>query len=252
MSNVTIVFHTSLLPYTGGTKKVEMTPDTVYYLFLNCLNLFPDLEKLSKRAAFSKLEDIAIVKNNQCLSKEEFLFYAKEGDTYYLVPVFKGSGVEIAVGFAVGFAFSFTTSILQGASFGQALLRGLIGGAAGAIGAYGFQSFSTPIMDAAGANFAGMAPSIGSYAAAGLASAVGSILQNVIAPIKPKIKTADSADSGDRPSNDAFDGQVNTISSSQAVSLNYGMLRVAGQTISADVHSVNHGKSEQIKVVDYV
>ena len=107
-------------------------------------------------------------------------------------------------------------------------------------------------MDAAGANFAGMAPSIGSYAAAGLASAVGSILQNVIAPIKPKIKTADSADSGDRPSNDAFDGQVNTISSSQAVSLNYGMLRVAGQTISADVHSVNHGKSEQIKVVDYV
>jgi len=211
---------------------------------------------------FSKLEEIAIVKNKKHLSQEEFLFKAKEGETYYLVPIFKGAGVEVAVGFAIGFAFSFASSMLQGASFGQALLRGFIGGAAGALGAYGFSYFATPATTVGvSSTFAGAAeglvisaggPTIGSYAAAGLASAVGSILQNTLVPIKPKSQTVDSADSGDRPGNDAFDAQINTVASNQLIPLNYGLLRLGGQIISADVDTINHGKDEQIKVVDHV
>lgn len=255
MSNVTVVFHTSLLPYTGGTKKVEMTPDSVYFLFLNCLNLFPDLEKLYKKGIFSKLEDLAIVKNKRYLSSEEFLFLAKESETYYLVPIFKGSDPSggILTYAAIGFAFSFTTSLMQGASFGQALLRGVIGAAASAAGAAGFQYFGAPVYGPfAESIVVGTSGSVASYAAQGVAMAVGSILQNTLVPIKPKARTADSADSGDRPSNDAFDGQINTISSSQSISLNYGMIRVSGQIISADVNTISHGKSEQIKVADYV
>lgn len=264
MSNVTVVFHNSLLPYTGGTKKVDMTPDTIYFLFLNCLNLFPDLERFSKQAGFSKLEDIAIINNNRYLSQEEFLFSAKEGETFYLVPIFKGSGAEaMAVGFIVGFTMGFTTSMLSGGSFGQSLLRGLIGGAAGAIGGgLGSQFYGPVLAESAGAAVAGeaaasmgttiMAPTITSKLVGALASAVGGYLQNALVPIKPKNKTADSVDSGDRPGNDAFDGQVNTISSNQSLPINYGMIRVSGQIISADVNTVNHGKSEQIKVVDYV
>jgi predicted phage tail protein len=62
----------------------------------------------------------------------------------------------------------------------------------------------------------------------------------------------DSADSGDRRNNDAFDSQINTIHPNQSISLNYGMLRVAGQIISADVNSISHEKTDVISVAAYV
>lgn len=177
-----------------------MTTDVIYFLFLNSLNLFPELDRLVKHARFSRLEEIAIIHKGKCLSAEEFLFLAKDGETYHLVPIFRGSGVEIAVGFAIGFATSFTISLVQGASFGQAFLRGLIGGAAGALGTYGFSEFMGPVLaESVGAAVAGeaaaamgtniLAPTVGSYLAAGLASAVGSVAQNVLVPIRPKNKS---------------------------------------------------------------
>jgi predicted phage tail protein len=263
LSNVTVSFHKSLLPYTNGVKQIEMTTDVIYFLFLNSLNLFPELERLIKHARFSKLEEIAIIHKGRCLSTEEFLFLAKDGETYYVVPIFRGSGVEIAVGFAVGFAMGTATALLQGQSLGRALLRGLIGGAFGALGAYGFQSFMGPALaESVGAAVAGeaaasmgttvLAPTIGSYVAAGLASTVGSVVQNTLVPIKTKNKSIDSADSGDRRNNDAFDSQINTIHPNQAISLNYGLLRTAGQIISADINTINHNKGDVISVANYV
>lgn len=259
MSNVTVSFHKSLLPYTNGIKQLEMTTDVIYFLFLNSLNLFPELERLVRHARFSKLEEIAIIHKGKCLSPEEFLFLAKDGETYHIVPIFRGSGLEaMAIGFAIGFATSFTISLVQGASFGQALLRGLIGGAAGALGAGAFQSFGTVALEGASLATGGFAasgitaPTVGSYLAAGLASAVGSIAQNVLVPIKPKIKSMDSADSGDGRNNDAFDSQINTVHPNQSIPLNYGMLRVAGQIISADVDTISHDKGAIISVASYV
>ncbi len=257
MSSVTVSFHKSLLPYTNGVKQVEMTADAIYFLFLNSLNLFPELERLVKHVKFSSLEEIAIVHNNRYLSNEEFLFLAKEGEIYYLVPVFKGSGVDPLSAFAVSFVLSTTVSLLQGASLGQALVRGLISGAFAAVGAYGFQQFATPvlgetILGPAGLGTTAFQGTVGSYVAAGIASAVGNIVSNTLVPIKPKIKSMDSADSGDRRNNDAFDSQINTIHPNQSISLNYGMLRVAGQIISADVNSISHEKTDVISVAAYV
>mgnify|MGYP003704342335 CR=1 FL=1 len=235
-----------------------MTTDVIYFLFLNSLNLFPELDRLVKHARFSKLEEIAIIHKGKCLSAEEFLFLAKDGETYYLVPIFRGSGVEIAVGFAIGFATSFTISLVQGASFGQAFLRGLIGGAAGALGAGAFESFGATALEASSLATGGFAasgitaPTVGSYLAAGLASAIGSVAQNVLVPIRPKNKSIDSADSGDRLNNDAFESQLNTVHPNQSIPLNYGMLRVAGQVISADVDTINHDKGAIISVASYV
>ena len=69
---------------------------------------------------------------------------------------------------------------------------------------------------------------------------------------RPKNNSNTGVSDQDRNNNDAFDGIINTVDSSNSIPLNYGMLRVGGQIISADVNTVNHGKGEQIKVVDYV
>lgn len=233
-----------------------MTSDAVIFLFFNSLSLFPDLERLVKKAYHSELEEIAIICRGKVLSQEEFLFLAKDGETYWLVPVFKGSGLEtIAIGFALGFAGSFTMSLVQGASFGQALLRGFIGGVAGAVGAGVGQAFGAPIyIDSplGGVMQAGTTLTTTSYIAMGIVGAIGNVIQNTLVPIKPKRKNIDSADSGDRINNDAFDSQINTTSSNQPIPLVYGMTRVGGQIISADVDTINHGKGELIRVDNYV
>lgn len=79
-------------------------------------------------------------------------------------------------------------------------------------------------------------------------------LSAVISLIMPKPKNNINAgiSDQDRNNNDSFDGIINTVDSSNSIPLNYGMLRVGGQIISADVNTINHGKGEQIKVVDYV
>ena len=86
------------------------------------------------------------------------------------------------------------------------------------------------------------------------ATVINLALSAVISAIMPKPKN--NLNTGmsdqDRNNNDSFDGIINTVDSSNSIPLNYGMLRVGGQIISADVNTVNHGKSEQIKVVDYV
>lgn len=89
-----------------------------------------------------------------------------------------------------------------------------------------------------------------SVAALAINFALSAVIQ-LIMP-KPKNNSNSGVSDQDRNNNDAFDGIINTIDSSNSVPLNYGMVRVGGQIISADVNTVNHGKGEQIRVADYV
>ena len=96
---------------------------------------------------------------------------------------------------------------------------------------------------------------IGQYALQAVAiTAFNLALSAVISLIMPRPKNNSNTgvSDQDRNNNDAFDGIINTVDSSNSIPLNYGMLRVGGQIISADVNTINHGKGEQIKVVDYV
>ena len=75
----------------------------------------------------------------------------------------------------------------------------------------------------------------------------------VIQAIMPKPKRSDTGITDqDRRNNDAFDGLINTVDSSNSIPLNYGMLRVGGQIISADVDTINHDKGATISVSSYV
>jgi hypothetical protein len=75
----------------------------------------------------------------------------------------------------------------------------------------------------------------------------------VIQAIMPKPKRSDTGITDqDRRNNDAFDGIINTVDSSNSIPLNYGMLRVGGQIISADVNTINHEKGDVINVSSYV
>jgi hypothetical protein len=75
----------------------------------------------------------------------------------------------------------------------------------------------------------------------------------VIQAIMPKPKRSDTGITDqDRRNNDPFDGIINTVDSSNSIPLNYGMLRVGGQIISADVNTINHEKGDVINVSSYV
>ena len=82
-----------------------------------------------------------------------------------------------------------------------------------------------------------------------IAFALGAVIQAVM----PKPKRSDTGITDqDRRNNDAFDGLINTVDSSNSIPLNYGMLRVGGQIISADVDTINHDKGATISVSNYV
>lgn len=80
--------------------------------------------------------------------------------------------------------------------------------------------------------------------------ALGAIIQ-LIMP-KPKNNSNQGITDQDRANNDSFEGIINTVDSSNSIALNYGMIRVGGQIISADVDTINHGKGEVIRVDNYV
>jgi len=87
-----------------------------------------------------------------------------------------------------------------------------------------------------------------------VATVINLALGAVISAIMPKPKNNSNTgiNDQDRNNNDSFDGIINTIDSGNSIPLNYGMLRIGGQIISADVDTINHGKDEQIKVIDNV
>lgn len=261
MNKVTVVFHKSLLKYTNGVKKVEMTPDAIYFLFLNSINLFPELEKIAKKTAFNNQEDFVLIHKGKCLTKEDVLFPAKSGETYYIVPVFYGADPTIATSmfyaFLVSFVLTSGISLVQGADPITALKRGFVSGVFSAIGAYGFAQLGTPILGEAIAGPAGLGataiqPTMFSYLAYGTSLALGSVVANVVAPIRPRRNNTDSVDAEVRRNNDAFDSIANTNTTRTPIALNYGMIRVGGNFINIDVDTINHTKDDVIKVVDYV
>jgi hypothetical protein len=103
-------------------------------------------------------------------------------------------------------------------------------------------------------NFEAAMATIGTYLIkAVVATAINFALGAVIQAIMPKPKRSDTGITDqDRRNNDAFDGIINTVDSSNSIPLNYGMLRVGGQIISADVNTINHEKGDVINVSSYV
>lgn len=235
---ITVKFHKSLQKYTAGKDEVVLERDTYYHTCTNCLNLFPDLERITKKLGFNKLEDIAIISNGKVISKEEFLFIPKDNSVIYLVPIFYGSGIDpisLAVATAIVSATVTTAvSISQGYDPLTALFRGITTGI-----------ISGLTVLALGPLGLGLGPIAGSALGA-VVSTLGSMLINAITgpPANRSSLAGPStgADDGNRRENDIFESIVNTANEGTIISLNYGMVRLGGQFIISDIETITQQK----------
>lgn len=91
---------------------------------------------------------------------------------------------------------------------------------------------------------------LGSLAKITLGIGINLLLSGIMATTMKPRKDNPTTDADTRRNNDIFEGLQNTTNGSQAVMLNYGLIRVAGQFISGYVKTINHGQADIITVAD--
>jgi hypothetical protein len=243
----TVHFHKAIRKYTNG--EASFTSDGISYfeVIQNCISMFPELEKLFKSFIKEKdrHEELAIIVEGEVLDLDKLWFPAKED--FFLCPLIYGAGkvfkIVAIIAIIVVVAYVAGPALFAGAGAGSSgLTAGALGakavGAAGALGGAGTA--------AAGGGF-----SLGSFLARQLVSIAVNLALGALAPTPPKQAPSKVSETEVRKNNDSFEGLTNTFTTTAAIPLHYGEVRVAGQFVSGYVKTINHGKDDIIRVVDY-
>ena len=230
-SNVTIIFHKSLLKFTNNTKSFSLYSSSYFEILQACVAIFPKLEKLIKTLGSGKLksQELVFIVNKKILNINELFLSPKNNSRIILCPILYGMG-KSGIIFA-GLAILFVAAIVFLPMIAPAVAA------------------ATPEMLAVGGVAAASGISVSSLAPMLLGIAFTLVL-SLIAPKAGVPSQTQTSDSAQRRNNDIFDGLQNTTRSGQPVSLIYGLDRTSGHFISGYIKTINHGQNDVIKVVN--
>jgi predicted phage tail protein len=184
-------------------------------------------------------EGYALLTNDLHLitNEELYILKAKEGDIIHLAPAIIGGGGKKGGLLAIFAIFAFLAIGPAAAALG--------GGAAGAAGAGG--AAAGAVAPAGGGFFGGFFKAFNAMPSF-MKSIVGNIGMSVLT--KMFMKQPKQSESEAVRENGLFNGLTNSTSSGTPIPLHYGMPRVSGQFLSGYIDSVEHGKSDIVKVGD--
>ena len=208
-------------------------------------SMHPRFARFVKRIYNDQTQDgyLILNKNLQAITEQElFVRRIKEKEQFYIVPAIYGGGGKsmktlftVAAIAATGY-IGYTALTAAMAPANIALTSGLgPGGAGGSVAAQLASSGS-----AAGA------AGLGSF---GTTLAVNAGLALVTSLFTQKPESLTSRDQQVRQNN-MFGSLQNTIDSGTSIPLLYGQHRVAGQFISGYIDSIDHGKNDDITVLE--
>jgi len=233
MQNVTLKFHPNIQKYTNGIS--EHTVNVIDLVDIrNCLeHLFPRLSQHIRRirSGANRSENMALVnKHKRLLQKEDFMLnrLQKDDTEFYVVPLLIGGGGEGGTQMMIGVAIIAIAIIASGGTL-AAPLAGLyttVGGGAAA---------TTSLTIA------------GTFAMMGAAMVVSGVIAMMMKPPKLATEGQQTSDAESRD-NKIFGGLTNTIASNTPIPMIYGRTRVAGQFISGDIRTYEHGRNETVLV----
>lgn len=230
----TVYFHKVLQKYTDGYEEFTSEGDSYIDIVINCIRMFPNLEKVFKIIATRNInEELVLIENREIVPFENYILPPKKDCKLILCPVIGGGGGNTNIILIIALVVIVVLLWWNPGSWAFAS-SSIAAGGAGATGA-----------------------SVGAVAASATVTTLGSIaiglaINIAITLLTPTAKSQVS--SGGRPTrnNDAYEGLVNTSSTSTPVTLNYGNIRVAGQLVSGYTKTIDHGESDIIEVKDYL
>lgn len=202
-------------------------------------SMHPRFARFVKRIYNDQTQDgyLILNKNLQAITEQElFVKRIKEKEQFYIVPAIYGGGgksmktlVTLAAIAATGYiGFTALTAATAATTTGAAVGSAAVG-AAGATG-----------------GTAAAAAGLGSF---GTTLAVNAGLALVTSLFTQKPESLTSRDQQVRQNN-MFGSLQNTIDSGTSIPLLYGQHRVAGQFISGYIDSIDHGKNDDITVLE--
>jgi len=218
MSLVTLKFHPNIQKYTNGVAQHTVEVKDLVDVRNALETLFPTLGFHMRRirSGANKIENIALVgKNRRILQRDDYnLNYLKKDDTELsVVPLFIGGGKagKIIIGAAL-----IAVAIYSG---GTAI------------------PFMTPFLSSIAMNI-------------GTTLVLSGVMGMLMKPSKPDFQGQQTSDTEARRDNKIFSGLTNTITSNTPIPMVYGRTRVAGQFISGEIRSLQHGRNETVRVSD--
>ncbi len=231
---VTIHFHKILQKYTG-VKKHTLNVTSYLDLLQSCDNLFPKLHNMfCSIMQHKQVEELTVVVDGRILTNNELYFRPHYKDKIILCPLLFGGGGD-------------STALLIVLIVILVVVVVITGGAALA---------ATPALVApagVGAVSVGLAAGATAATFSAIALTAGVLALTLIAALLtpvPKPLSTKSPDKAARTQNQLFEGLQNTIGQGTPISLNYGLIRVAGQFISGFIDTVEHGRDDSIDVQD--
>ena len=230
MQNVTLKFHPNIQKYTNGIS--EHTVSVIDLLDLrSCLeHLFPHLSRHIRRirSGINRSENMALVnKHKRMLHQEDFMLnrLQKDDTEFHVVPLLIGGG---------------------GSGSNQMIIGALI--VIIAVAAAFFTGGASMTMAAALAQpTAIMGISYGAFAMMGAAMVISGVIARSMRPSDVEMSGQQTSDAESRD-NKLWGGLNNTIASNTPVPMIYGRTRVAGQFISGDIRTYEHGRNETVLV----
>lgn len=233
----TVYFHKTLQKYTDGYSEFTSEGDSYVNIVRNCIRMFPKLEKAFKIIATRNInEELVLIENRKLVPFENLLLPPKKDTLLILCPVIGGGGgdnilsIVALVVIVVILIFApelFFTVDTVGVGVGGATGATATAASVGAVGTVVSVTFLGQI-------------------------AIGLFINIVIALATPTPKAIVTSGGRATRNNDAYEGLVNTSSTSIPVPLNYGHLRVAGHLISGYTKTIDHGESDIVEVKDYL
>jgi predicted phage tail protein len=202
-------------------------------------SMHPRFARFVKRIYNEQTQDgyLILNKNLQAITDQElFIKRIKEEEQFYVVPAIYGGGgksmktlVTLAAVAATGYIGFTALTAATAATTTSAAVGSAAVGAAGATG-----------------STAAAAAGLGSF---GTTLAVNAGLALVTSLFTQKPESLTSRDQQVRQNN-MFGSLQNTIDSGTSIPLLYGQHRVAGQFISGYIDSIDHGKNDDITVLE--
>lgn len=202
-------------------------------------SMHPRFARFVKRIYNEQTQDgyLILNKNLQAITDQElFIKRIKEEEQFYVVPAIYGGGgksmktlVTLAAVAATGYIGFTALTAATAATTTSAAVGSAAVGAAGATG-----------------STAAAAAGLGSF---GTTLAVNAGLALVTSLFTQKPESLTSRDQQVRQNN-MFGSLQNTIDSGTSIPLIYGQHRVAGQFISGYIDSIDHGKNDDITVLE--
>jgi len=228
MQNVTLKFHPNIQKYTNGIS--EHTVNVIDLADIrNCLEyLFPRLSQHIRRisSGVNRSENMALVnKHKRLLQQEDFMLNRLRADDteFHVVPLLIGGGgkpgtAQIIIGAIIMIAAIVAAPTTGGMSLAAAL----------------------KMPTALGISY-------GAIAMMGAAMMLSGVISMMMKPSKQSVTGQETSDAESRD-NKLFGGLSNTIASNTPIPMIYGRTRVAGQFISGDIRTYEHGRNETVLV----